>query len=41
MKAIIETKEGVYLITITNEDYKDIFVVDEVYLKGDYENENL
>lgn len=32
MKAVISQKDGVYMITFTNEDYKDIFVVDEIYL---------
>lgn len=32
MKAIIENKNSVYLITFQNWDYKDIFVVDELYL---------
>ncbi|MEW6417225.1 MAG: hypothetical protein AB1480_03790 [Nitrospirota bacterium] len=44
MKAIIENKDGVYLITFQNEDYKDIFVVDELYLnksKVDYEDFDL
>jgi len=44
MKAIIENKDGVYLITFQNEDYKDIFVVDELYLnnsKVDYKDFDL
>ncbi len=36
MKAIIEKRDGVYMITFLNDDYKDVFVVDE--LEVNYED---
>jgi len=30
MKAIITQKDGLFLVTLMNDEYKDIFVVDEV-----------
>jgi len=32
MIASITQKDGVYLITLQNDSYKDIFVADELYL---------
>jgi hypothetical protein len=34
MKAIITQQDGLFLVTLMNQEYKDIFVADELYLNN-------
>jgi hypothetical protein len=40
MKAIITQQDGLYLITLIDKDYKDIFVVDELSFELDKKDIN-
>jgi hypothetical protein len=40
MKAIIKHQEGVWLITLMNDEFKDTIVVDELYLGNSKVNSN-
>jgi hypothetical protein len=40
MKAIIKHQDGVWLITLLNDEFKDTIVVDELYLGNSKVNSN-